>query len=130
MNCGTALEKFKLAVLKELSQAFAEEADVNVSTMVDFERDAIMACVTQQVWGQRLGDEVRVVYLADWWQALKKRWFPRWARNRWPVRYAETVIDVVELYPKWRPPDTEHVKLARVLARGSARIEGIDADHP
>ena len=23
---------------------------------------------------------------ADWWQALKERWFPRWALRRWPAR--------------------------------------------
>lgn len=23
----------------------------------------------------------------DWWQAFKMRWFPLWARQRWPIRY-------------------------------------------
>jgi hypothetical protein len=23
----------------------------------------------------------------DWWQALKERWWPRWALRRWPVEY-------------------------------------------
>lgn len=23
---------------------------------------------------------------ADWWQAFKERWFPKWALKRWPVR--------------------------------------------
>ena len=25
----------------------------------------------------------------DWWQAVKERWFPRWALLRWPVEYRE-----------------------------------------
>lgn len=25
---------------------------------------------------------------ADWWQAVKARWFPQWALRRWPVRLA------------------------------------------
>lgn len=27
---------------------------------------------------------------ADWWQALKERFAPRWCLRRWPVRYRET----------------------------------------
>ncbi len=26
-----------------------------------------------------------VAYPADWWQAFKARWFPRWALRLWPV---------------------------------------------
>lgn len=24
---------------------------------------------------------------ADWWEAFKDRWFPAWARHRWPVMW-------------------------------------------
>lgn len=24
---------------------------------------------------------------ADWWQHFKLRWFPKWAKKKWPVRY-------------------------------------------
>lgn len=28
-------------------------------------------------------------YPEDWWQAFKERWFPEWAKRRWPVQYRE-----------------------------------------
>jgi hypothetical protein len=33
-------------------------------------------------------------YPKDWWEALKERWFPEWAKKRWPVEYV--VIDIHE----------------------------------
>jgi hypothetical protein len=34
-----------------------------------------------------------------WWQAFKDRWFPRWAKARWPVRRVIRV-DLVECSPE------------------------------
>lgn len=34
-----------------------------------------------------LGQEKREVeWPADWWQHFKARWFPAWAKRRWPVQ--------------------------------------------
>lgn len=33
-------------------------------------------------------------YPKDWWQAVKERWFPKWAKNKWPIKYV--VIDISE----------------------------------
>ena len=30
---------------------------------------------------------------ATWWDAFKDRWYPQWARDRWPVRYKGISID-------------------------------------
>lgn len=30
---------------------------------------------------------------ADWWQAFKERWFPKWLKDRFPVRYEVFEID-------------------------------------
>lgn len=38
--------------------------------------------------------EIHRQYPADWWQAFKERWFPEWAKDRWPVCYER--IDVSE----------------------------------
>jgi len=51
---------------------------------------------------------------ADWWQAFKERWFPTWARQRWPIRYEKRVIDVMEIYPTFKPalpPDMYECRL-------------------
>jgi hypothetical protein len=48
--------------------------------------------------GQRF-EPVRVEYPADWWQALKARWFPAWAARRWPVRYHTVSWSPEVVYP-------------------------------
>jgi hypothetical protein len=35
---------------------------------------------------KELALDLSVSYPRDWWEALKDRWFPRWALQRWPVR--------------------------------------------
>lgn len=32
-------------------------------------------------------------YPATWWDAFKERWFPGWARRKWPVNYRKIHID-------------------------------------
>lgn len=36
------------------------------------------------IWAETI-DEQEIRYPADWWQAVKQRWFPEWALRRWPV---------------------------------------------
>lgn len=42
------------------------------------------------------GDRVCVLrrWPQTWWDAVKERWFPVWAKRRWPVQYE--VIDIDE----------------------------------
>lgn len=48
-----------------------------------------------------------VTYPADWWQALKERFFPRWALAWWPVKYTKHTFDVVAAYPGIKFPNRE-----------------------
>jgi nuclear transport factor 2 (NTF2) superfamily protein len=32
-------------------------------------------------------ERISVRFPADWWEAFKERWFPKWARDRWPVKW-------------------------------------------
>lgn len=60
--------------------------------------DALQVTVEQSIWSQTL-KHIELPYPADWWQAFKKRWFPRWAKRRWPVVRETYVIDVKALWP-------------------------------
>ena len=51
--------------------------------------------------------EVR--YPDGWWEALKERWFPRWALSRWPVIYVVRVFDSRRVFP--HAEDLRHTKL-------------------
>ena len=42
---------------------------------------------------------------ADWWEAVKQRWFPKWMLKRWPVQEEVRRLTARELYPKVVMPD-------------------------
>lgn len=52
----------------------------------------------QYITGAQL-DTQRVEHPATWWDAFKERWFPEWARRRWPSNSIVHVFDVRVLYP-------------------------------
>jgi hypothetical protein len=39
-----------------------------------------------------------VQYPANWWEAVKERWFPVWAQARWPVRRITWTVDAWRLF--------------------------------
>lgn len=68
------------------------------------------------LWGERAG---RYTFTApsDWWQALRERWWPRWALTRWPVKYRREVIEVTAIYPDLKislPEDAKALVIQRV----------------
>jgi len=50
-----------------------------------------------------------IEFPADWWQALKERWFPQWALKRWPakMRVVPTEVNHFNLCPHVRVPDNK-----------------------
>ena len=57
------------------------------------------------------GEQIKIIkYPADWWQSFKERWYPNWAKKRWPVCY--TVFDIEILYPKIDIRKDAHPRLA------------------
>ena len=50
------------------------------------------------------GQGLRTIrYPKDWWQAFKKRWFPKKFKEWWPIEYK--IIDIYALYPSIAMPD-------------------------
>jgi hypothetical protein len=60
------------------------------------------------VFGERL-DTIDIAHPADWWQAFKDRWFPTWAKVRWPVRSKRLRYEVRAYYPQVSIPQKEHL---------------------
>jgi len=52
---------------------------------------------------------------ADWWSAFKARWFPAWARRRWPSRV--TVVELQDYYRDVEMPDNGFRRFPLVLCR-------------
>lgn len=42
-------------------------------------------------------------YPANWQEAFKERWFPRWALRRWPVKREKFIVTIKAVYPDYRP---------------------------
>jgi hypothetical protein len=104
------LERLKLCILTHLSaelcHSFGEPPEVAVTDALDFLTDDIGIRVVQKVWGRELQRQ-EVKYPANWWEAVKDRWLPAWAKGRWPVRYRVVTLTARELYPRLAfPPET------------------------
>ena len=101
------LENMMLGVMalitKEMAEDFAQAADADYSIMDDWAHDTITLCVKQRVFGRQLLHEV-ISYPANWKEAFKERWYPTWAKDKWPVRYATKTFDVRELVPSLNIP--------------------------
>lgn len=67
------------------------------------------------LWGKQ--ESVSVSFPASWWQAVKARWLPGWAKRRWPVRVQTVKLEAAALWPslQYLVPDHQPVlKLRRI----------------
>ncbi len=81
--------------------------DVSAHAWIDHELQ--MACI--QVHSRLFYENLETIeYPADWWQAIKARWLPGWAKRRWPLRMRHYEINAY--YPTLRDP--EHQGVVRV----------------
>lgn len=75
----------------------------DITQRIEYATDDLVLQMRSYVWAQEIQHdtsqatvELEVEVPADWWQHFKERWFPAWARKRWPVatrtiRKTETV---------------------------------------
>ena len=101
-------KKFKLiataGITKELAESFILQAEVDFSAHASWIYDEVVMRVVQKVYGREL-ERQEHEYPRDWWQAFKARWFPAWAKNKWPVEMTRVVIVARELYPNVAFPE-------------------------
>ena len=101
------LENMMLSVIalitKELAEGFAQAADADYSMMDDWAHDTITLRVKQRIFGKQVLHE-EISYPANWKEAFKERWYPVWAKDKWPVRYTTKTFDVRELVPSLNRP--------------------------
>lgn len=64
------------------------------------------------VWGEKLEPKI-IEYLENWKEAFKERWFPEWAKRKWPVKKTRHAVSFDILYPDFQPklPDEKHSKI-------------------
>ena len=69
--------------------------------------DELVVTAFYSALGQELPKKtftLEVAYPKSWWDHFKLRWFPLWAKHRWPVLYGKTTktveLDGHVLYPE------------------------------
>ena len=109
------LERLKAVALMyigaELAEDLVERPEVNV--MWDYITETIALQVRMGILGREM-ESVECRWPADWWQAVKQRWFPKWALRRWPAQEEVRRLTARELYPKVELPDREPIIALRI----------------
>jgi len=81
----------KLASTIAMSDCFWENAEIPALTIAKLAHEQfVRVMITWYVARRRLGE---YQWPATWWDAFKERWFPAWAKRRWPVRHRKVSID-------------------------------------
>ena len=105
---AVTLERMKMVALQYVTTELAEHFAVEPQVSVHYEFDEVVMRFVQMVYGRTL-ERVEVQYPADWWEAVKERWLPEWAKELWPIRYQHHSLTAKELYPKISAPSKPHV---------------------
>lgn len=103
MTEDIVLEQITYAVRRSIDRKMVEDTDLDIPSYhlhrwVELASERYVLEMRMILLG-KTNQEARVKYPADWKQAIKERFAPAWALNRWPVKYTEVVITAKELYP-------------------------------
>ena len=107
------LEKLKFAMQQAISNELLN-AHVDVQEHIDWMTDQAVVSIRGFIWAETLESET-FQWPADWWQAFKERWFPAWAKRRWPVQYERHKLDVKAAYPNLKVSVPEQKYVIHVL---------------
>ena len=104
----STVDRMKLVIIgtvsAELADSFANSAEVDIYILENWVKNEMTVRIKQIIAG-RIADEVTVSYPSDWWQAVRERWLPGWAKRKWPVHKTTIRLTARELYPKMVLPE-------------------------
>lgn len=106
------LEKIRVGLLRAISR---ELLDAEVDVWLDSQIDAVMAHIRGYIWGEEPAAFILRVP-ADWWQAVKERFFPRWLLKRFPIRYQTYTVHLKALYPSLRLSLPQHRAVLKLFS--------------
>jgi len=94
------LESYKFGLALALSDSMLSTVHVETRVRELAMRDGLHLISTFRLYGV---DGPKYQWPEDWRQAVKERWYPRWAKARWPIQYH--TLDVKELHPSIALPE-------------------------
>ncbi len=90
-------EVIRMAVQSHLSRHCLENLRFDTKAMIDNITGDMVFQLVAGISGKQ--EKTEVSYPADWWQALRQRWFPRWWLKRHPVQFKRIVTTTTHLCP-------------------------------
>jgi len=90
------IEEFKfefdrLMAVMPISDVFWRDSAMPTVEIVKLAHESFVQAIIKWEVARRRLAEYR--WPATWRDAFKERWFPAWAKRRWPVRYRKVSID-------------------------------------
>ena len=81
------LTKIKLAARSGMPDGMHDMlANAEFRLRTDWMADQMIGVMKCYVWGMN-EQRIKALWPRDWWQAVKERFAPAWAKRRWPVIY-------------------------------------------
>ena len=88
------LKKLPLSIMHTLTDEFIRDAQVRHDDILGM----TIIQMTKDIIVHRCGERI-IRHPCDWKESIKERWFPDWAKKRWPVRYRE--YDALVIFPEF-----------------------------
>lgn len=115
-------EVVRYQIQKHLSRELTLLRNLELKSWMDQHARSVVVELTSVALAKHRKEETGwVSYPADWWEALKERWFPKWMLRRWPVKYTKRVVEQT-VYHCCPHMDIEarsnHVKFLQQVERG------------
>lgn len=97
------LKAYQIAMANCIPEPDLPQYDVQVRAECDAQH--LVACITREVMGEKMGAEKIVArYPATWVDAVKLRFFPAWLLRRFPARRKIVWVSGAALFPEYKPP--------------------------
>lgn len=109
MNTDIILEKIKFYSGYTLNLKGILDSKVDFDYYLDNIGQQLVFTLKTEIYGKKLPDK-EIKYPANWFQAVKERFGPKWLLKYFPVKYKIIVIDATVLYPdiNIKIPNHEH----------------------
>lgn len=93
----------RVTQIAQLSIQNLHRPDMKVEAYLDSCTQDMVLRMERYLYGTKLSD-FTVKHPADWFEALKERWFPAWLLKRYPVLYTHHRVEQHAVFPDWVAP--------------------------
>jgi hypothetical protein len=97
------MSRLKFAINTRITKELLNDCE-KPTALIRMIGDDILLQVRGFVWAQELPQfQKDVSFPTNWMEAFRERWFPGWAKKRWPIQYRHVVLSAKAIYPKFKP---------------------------